>query len=188
MRFPFCVIDKKLTFATPRVLISLSFLPDRACPSPRLRMSGLLCVWPCLCCWLAGCLREFTSPHQAPPEVIPDPPHGNDLLHAGDPASRRIARGRAARDRVCHGGGHRAWLQLPWRAAQSQNGSGVLRSVQDPRGAGGRLVQELDVPHHRWRVLAARRHRAFSQGEGRDLRRHVGHAASDSSSFPALPP
>jgi hypothetical protein len=26
MRLPFCVIDKKLTFATPRVLISLSFM------------------------------------------------------------------------------------------------------------------------------------------------------------------
>jgi hypothetical protein len=39
MRLPFCVIDKKLTFATPRVLIRChsSFSPDSPSPSPCLK-------------------------------------------------------------------------------------------------------------------------------------------------------
>lgn len=70
MRFPFCVIDKKLTFATPRVLIALLWLHG---------------AWPCLAgtCLAAACLFKSCLPFFLGPILSSE-----WLLPAGGPARR----------------------------------------------------------------------------------------------------
>jgi hypothetical protein len=75
MRLPFCVIDKKLTFATPRVLIRYRYFSHSHSPES----------------WLAGCLGGRRRAAAAAATAAAAPP-----AVAAEPLSRPVRRPRAA--------------------------------------------------------------------------------------------